>query len=110
MIYDARGSAFADMIAGNAENNYLCGAAGDDIMTGGLGNDTFAFGDLAGTDRITNFEQGADRILILGPETSVDQLSVVDQDYSVSVVKSGGVIEFSGLQLLGEQNFIFEII
>lgn len=44
----------------------LVGGQGFDLLTGGTGADTFVFGSLdsADADRITDFEQGVDQIVI----------------------------------------------
>lgn len=44
-IENATGSAFADTLVGNALNNVLDGRGGQDIMGGGLGNDTYIVDD-----------------------------------------------------------------
>ena len=51
---------------GNDVANRLDGGKGNDVFTGGLGNDTFVFNDLGGTDRITDFARGADKIDLSG--------------------------------------------
>ena len=65
------GGADADMIVGGAGDDRILGDAGADNLTGGDGNDTFVF--LASTDFvkaavagdvITDFESGADKILL----------------------------------------------
>jgi Ca2+-binding RTX toxin-like protein len=62
---DGTGNALTNTIVGNASDNVLLGKGGADILTGGLGADRFAF-DLptGGTDRITDFVSGVDRIQI----------------------------------------------
>jgi Ca2+-binding RTX toxin-like protein len=54
--------------------------AGDDVLTGGSGNDLFEFGDMSGGKTITDFEQGKDRI----------DLSALDAD-----IFQGGVQVFT---------------
>jgi Ca2+-binding RTX toxin-like protein len=50
------GSAFDDVLTGDANQNFLRGAAGADTLTGGAGNDTFVFASTAdGLDHITDF-------------------------------------------------------
>lgn len=74
----------ADSLAGDAGNDTLLGGGGDDLMGGGDGNDllvggqgsdrllggagldVFRFSPPDGTDRITDFQAGSDRIELLG--------------------------------------------
>ena len=51
-----------DALYGNAGNDTLDGGAGTDTLTGGAGADTFVFVAGHGTDTITDFTPGADRI------------------------------------------------
>ncbi|MDF2231053.1 calcium-binding protein [Albimonas sp. CAU 1670] len=62
-IENVRGSDFADTIIGDAGANRIEGLGGDDILTGGAGADLFRIrsADL-GTDTITDFDQGVDKI------------------------------------------------
>ncbi len=58
----------ADRVWGGAGDDLLCGRGGDDVLTGGGGDDTFIFNAPTrnGTDRITDFTQGADMIDLSG--------------------------------------------
>ena len=56
------GGAGGDFLFGGAGRDHLDGGAGPDRMTGGGGGDTFVFAPLGGTDRITDFGNGNDRI------------------------------------------------
>ncbi|MDP3846981.1 MAG: hypothetical protein Q8R10_11240 [Pseudomonas sp.] len=51
-----------DTLNGAAGNDTLIGGAGSDTLTGGTGNDSFAFDSLQGTDRITDFVTGQDKL------------------------------------------------
>ncbi len=55
-----------DILMGNDVANRLDGGKGNDVFTGGLGNDTFVFNDIGGTDQITDFARGADKIDLTG--------------------------------------------
>lgn len=61
-IEDVRGSAFNDLISGDANANRLEGRDGDDILTGGGGNDSLLGGDGADTFRFNAFGEGNDVI------------------------------------------------
>lgn len=56
------GSAGADVLRGGAGDDFLHDGAGADVLTGGAGADVFVFTRDGATDRITDFEQGLDRI------------------------------------------------
>ena len=55
-----------DVLAGGADNDSLRGGGGDDTLTGGAGDDVFRFAASAGSDRITDFGTGDDRLLFEG--------------------------------------------
>ncbi len=59
------GGAGNDVLHGGAGNDVLHGGAGNDTLTGGGGNDNFLFRKGDGADVITDFEAGADTIVIL---------------------------------------------
>lgn len=61
------GSSGRDRLSGNSGSDILAGLAGADRLTGGAGGDLFVFRTVAdsgpsGSDRITDFGSGADRI------------------------------------------------
>jgi Ca2+-binding RTX toxin-like protein len=52
-----------DRLDGGDNNDSLIGGAGNDTLTGGIGQDAFRFGSpTEGTDVITDFASGTDRI------------------------------------------------
>ena len=55
-----------DQLLGGAGNDWLYGGAGKDVLTGGYGTDTFVLVSGDGTDSITDFEIGKDRIALSG--------------------------------------------
>lgn len=68
-IENLRGSAYADVLVGNAGANRFEAGAGADTLTGNAGADTFVWQQLwegsrvvASSDRITDFAPGSDRI------------------------------------------------
>ena len=52
-----------DTLNGGSGNDRLNGGDDDDILTGGSGNDLFRFRPNNGSDRITDFDTGDDRLL-----------------------------------------------
>ncbi len=61
-IENAIGGSGNDTITGNSVNNTITGGVGDDTMSGGAGVDTFVYRSGDGTDTITDFAVGADKI------------------------------------------------
>jgi Ca2+-binding RTX toxin-like protein len=65
------GGAGKDRLAGDAGNDTLAGGTGNDVLTGGAGDDVFTFTvktkARGGVDRITDFEQGEDKIALVDP-------------------------------------------
>jgi Ca2+-binding RTX toxin-like protein len=80
------GNQGADSLFGGGGNDILIGGEGDDVATGGSGGDAFAFQATHGTDTVTDFEDGIDKISLVGV-ASFDVLTIVD-------VGSGARISF----------------
>jgi Ca2+-binding RTX toxin-like protein len=55
-----------DQLLGGAGNDWLYGGAGIDVLTGGYGADTFVLALGEGTDSITDFAVGTDKIALSG--------------------------------------------
>ena len=60
------GTAAAETFVAGAGNDSLEGNAGADSLTGGAGDDVFRFASGAGSDRITDFGSGSDRLEFTG--------------------------------------------
>lgn len=71
----------ADHLSGGSGNDVLAGGRGDDFLTGGAGADTFVLDKSGGSDTVSDFEVGVDR-LQLGEGVSVRGVSWVDSDHS----------------------------
>jgi len=65
------GDSQKDVLNGGAGNDFLWGGSGNDVLNGGAGNDMmaggddkdiFAFSEIGGADRITDFQRGAEKI------------------------------------------------
>jgi Ca2+-binding RTX toxin-like protein len=121
VIEDAVGGRGADRILGNAADNRLRGAAGADHVAGGAGNDLltgnagadrFIFGAGDGRDRITDFTQGQDRLLLsddLWGGGAMTAGAVLDEfaslrrggvvlDFGVEEIALAGVTQIAGLE------------
>jgi serralysin len=63
-IESLRGSTYDDTLVGSAGANELIGSAGSDRLTGGGGADRFVLDSRIGSDTITDFRVGTDKIAI----------------------------------------------
>jgi len=90
-VFGGRGD--DDLDGGNGDDK-LGGGRDDDELTGGLGQDVFVFKLKAGDDRITDFEDGIDRIDLTAYKVTanaVDQvISNVGNDAVVDLDQLGG--------------------
>ncbi len=80
-----------DTLYGGAGSDVLWGQTGDDQMFGGAGADQFAFQAGYGADRINDWENGTDHILIRGGATYNDF-----SDLTVTSVSGNAVVSFGG--------------
>lgn len=71
------GSNFNDNLIGNSGSNQLAGFGGSDLLTAGAGADFFYFGVNYGSDTITDFTNGSDRLRIQGFGASYDTAAEV---------------------------------
>lgn len=98
------GSAFGydDTIIGGAGNDLLSGDLGNDILSGGSGADIFVVDSYYGTDRITDFEDGVDRLALYDGLTITgwenrDTDGDGSADSSAALLSNGEAILFNGL-------------
>ncbi|WP_138466474.1 calcium-binding protein [Poseidonocella sp. HB161398] len=108
----AYGGAGNDALTGGAGGDYLDGGAGNDLMTGGEGADTFVFN--GGDDRITDFGEGEDVVLlqIEGGYASWEDVSDLAEQQGDDVVIDFGhgnslTLENTHLGDLGQHDFLF---
>ena len=106
------GDAGADRLYGGDGNDLIDGGTGNDLLSGGLGADVFEFGDLrSGADIITDFQDGADRILFdLDNVNSMRDIRITSQADGDAVVSwNGGSIELQGVAAssLSAADFLF---
>jgi Ca2+-binding RTX toxin-like protein len=102
---DAEGDAFVDIenLAGSAFADDLTGNAGTNVLTGGLGDDTFVFGANWGHDVIADFRAGSrgDEIIRLDSAVFVDFADVLahttnDSNGNAVIAKGGMSITLTG--------------
>ncbi len=103
LLWGGNGS---DQLSGGAGADTLSGGAGDDRLTGGDGPDVFVFGPGGGSDRITDFADGADLIAVQGlPQT----LSISGTAFSTTVTVGDITLVIDGVDstLITSADFIF---
>lgn len=86
------GTQFDDRFVGNNASNSFNGEAGNDVLIGKGGADTFVYFDDSGRDRITDFGRGADKIMLTfidGIDTFADVRSVMSQSGNDVVIDLG---------------------
>lgn len=90
------GDAGANVLAGGAGADFLDGGAGNDRLIGGAGADVFVFRAGGGTDTITDFTPGADRLRIdaaaLGDSAPEDRISLGEEGIILSLSGGGGIV------------------
>ena len=68
------GGSSSDELSGDGGDDRLEGGKGDDVLTGGRGANVFVFGASDGDDFLVDFQQGLDRIAIVGSDGFEDLL------------------------------------
>jgi hypothetical protein len=100
LIEDAIGSAWNDFIAGNAAANLIMGGRGNDTLSGGDGRDIFAFGLNWGSDTITDFVRGVDRLDFTASGATPEELSIVSSEGSTMVSFGESRVMLMGVEAL----------
>ncbi len=105
-----------DVLSAGGGRDKLWGQGGDDVLTGGGRGDVFVFNGKVneGTDRITDFTNGPDKIRITG--VAFDDLEIVASnsgaDTQITVdVGGGSVIVLEGVDVatIHANDFIFDV-
>lgn len=107
------GHGAATILGGLGADTFYAGWA-NDVFTGGGGNDTFAFTRKSfGTDTITDFIKGQDKISLKGLATSLSQLSIADTGSQITITSAAWaasdkiVLTNTKNQHLAASDFIF---
>ncbi|WP_052649726.1 calcium-binding protein [Paracoccus sp. PAMC 22219] len=103
------GLAGNDRLFGQTGNDRLQGGAGNDILTGGIGADRFLFSRGDGNDRITDFANGIDRIVIDSGAETFGHVRIADLGADARVSFGDVTITLSNFDhtQLGAEDFIF---
>ncbi len=103
------GQAGNDRLSGQAGNDRLQGGAGNDILSGGSGADQFLFSAGGGTDRITDFADGIDRIVIDSGAETFRQIRIADLGADARITFGDVTITLTNVDhaRLGADDFTF---
>lgn len=103
------GSAAANILNGGAGKDEIRGFRGNDTLYGGAGADRFVFTDRDGADRIMDFEDGIDRVVLEGATNSFADLRVTAAKGGALVTWGSDSILFAGIDVskIGAADFIF---
>lgn len=82
LIYGGAGN---DSLSGGSGLDMLEGGAGNDILRGGLSADTFLFRTTSNSDTVMDFQDGADKIRIIGGPTAISGLTITQVGDDVTV-------------------------
>ncbi|TXI05611.1 MAG: calcium-binding protein, partial [Pseudorhodobacter sp.] len=97
-----------DQLYGGSGNDTLEGEAGNDVLAGGTGSDRFVFRSTSNSDTITDFQDGADRIQIVGVSGFGGlTLSTVGEDVRISFGTVRILVEDITRAELTSADFIF---
>jgi Ca2+-binding RTX toxin-like protein len=98
-----------DVLKGGEGNDALLGGAGSDSLRGGAGSDRFTFLEIAGADRIEDFEVGLDTIYIDDATYADVEFSTVGNDTLLSIDGQSNTILLVGVHAadLSVSDFVF---
>ena len=111
-----RGGGGNDFLDGDIGNDYLHGHSGDDVIDGGAnadklrggrGEDIFRFEVGDGEDRVLDFQNGVDRLQMMGQDMA--DLDIRQQGSSTVVEYEGGSVELTGIMVstIDQADFVF---
>ncbi|HEX8232472.1 MAG TPA: hypothetical protein VF559_03880 [Caulobacteraceae bacterium] len=94
-----RGDKGNDTLDGGSGNDRLRGDHGNDVLTGGSGSDRFIFNRQGGTDRVTDFQDGVDKLDFtnfgLTPQQIINHADQVGDDVVITL-DTGEVVRLEG--------------
>lgn len=98
-----------DTVVGGGGGDRIYGQRGDDRLTGGAGADIFVFAEGHGTDRITDFTPGEDRIRFEDVGFGVDDLVLAADGGGTRILSAAGEILLDGTapDQIGAADFLF---
>jgi Ca2+-binding RTX toxin-like protein len=82
---EASGGSGNDTLVGASGDDILDGGDGSDVLTGGAGADVFVFDGASGTDTLTDFESGLDRLAFEAAEYTAIAGGIAPGNFRVGV-------------------------
>lgn len=106
---ELRGGSGWDVLFGGGGDDLLIGGPGTDKMRGGAGHDIFGFEGGDGTDRILDFEIGADRLDLSEVASGLHDLTIEARDEGARVMVDDLTIRLMDVNAddLSEADFLF---
>ncbi|WP_192931259.1 calcium-binding protein [Gemmobacter serpentinus] len=103
------GDGGADRLLGGKGNDTIWAGTGNDTLKGGAGRDVFLFGGSFGRDVIGDFQDGTDRIALLGARSMADVniVSLGNGRSRIEVDGGGSILINVGQAKLGKADFVF---
>jgi len=97
----------ADTLIGGSGNDTLAGDVGDDVLTGGDGADTFRLKSGQGSDVITDFVVGTDKLGLVEPLT-FSALNLTTEAMGAVTIRAGGqlLVTVMGATSLSSEDFV----
>lgn len=83
------GKGGADKISGGDGNDKIYGGGGADVLAGGAGGDRFYFDSLVGSDRVSDFVSGVDKIAVGVPQNAIGDGDLVIEGAVVRAASGG---------------------
>lgn len=104
------GSGQSDYIGGGRGNDDISGGGGNDWLWGGLGNDRFSMTSADGQDRILDFQDGADLVVIKNFSPGFAGLAITGSGSDTRIAFGGASVSLVGVQsnLITASDFIFQ--
>ena len=100
------GGTAGDRLSGGSGTDRLIGGPGNDTMTGGSDRDVFVFATGAGTDHISDFDNGLDRIELRGSARDLS-ITAIGTDTRVTWADVTLVIDDIAPHLITAADFVF---
>lgn len=103
------GMAGNDRLLGQAGNDRLQGGTGADTLAGGIGADQFLFAKGDGADRIADYQDGLDRIVISGGAEAFGQVRIADIGADARIAFGDVTVILTNVDhaRLGPEDFVF---
>ncbi len=101
------GDASADRLFGGDGNDRLNGGAANDLLSGGLGNDVFMFDAAAGSDHISDFQNGLDRLEFRGISAASVKVSSLGADTVIHFGANTIILDNISATLINAGDFTF---